>query len=58
MKGSGVYERVGKSVISICKKAKTRGIKLAHRPSFTLRCFSAGNAEKNNNRNVVEGAKT
>ena len=32
-----VYERVRKSVISACKRAKSRGIKLAQGPSFTLR---------------------
>ena len=56
-----VYERVEITVISACKKAKSRGIKLAHGPSFILLrffFFSAGNAEKNNNRNVVEGSKT
>ena len=32
-----MYERVWKSVITVCYLAKSRGIKLAHGPSFTLR---------------------
>lgn len=50
-----VYERVRKSVISACKRYK-----ISTRPKFylTLLFFSTGNTEKNNNRNVVEEAKT